>query len=73
MADLRGNSPGHVSFYRAAAIVLVIFRTGHTIVGVLLQRSLGSERLNSTSTALYAHGMDSSLGSALHHQSSYSC
>lgn len=40
MADLRGNNPGLVSFYRASAIVLVIFRTGHTIVGVLLQKVL---------------------------------
>jgi hypothetical protein len=43
MAGLGGRAQGLVSFYRVAAVVLVIFCTGHTIGGMLLQKSLGSE------------------------------
>jgi hypothetical protein len=39
----QGKATGLISFYRVAAFMLVFFCTGHTIGGMLLQKSLGPE------------------------------
>jgi hypothetical protein len=43
MSALGVKPMGYISFYRVAAFVLMLFCTGHTIGGMLQQKSLGPE------------------------------
>ena len=43
MSALGAKAMGYVSFYRVATFVLLMFCTGHTIGGMLQQKSMGPE------------------------------